>query len=102
MSAIIKPISAPKASGSNIIERLRERVEDSDALSTLVAVFDQAMISGTNFVTAIIIGRCCGAETLGIYSLVAAAMAMVIGLQDQLITAPYVLCLLYTSDAADE
>ncbi len=91
MSAIIKPISAPKASGSNIIERLRERVEDSDALSTLVAVFDQAMISGTNFVTAIIIGRCCGAETLGIYSLVAAAMAMVIGLQDQLITAPYVL-----------
>jgi len=57
----------------------------------MVAVADQGMISGTNFVAAIIIGRSCGAEVLGLYSLVASAMAMIVGLQDQLVTAPYVL-----------
>lgn len=67
------------------------RIESSDLICSLLAVFDQGMISGTNFVTAILIGRCCGAETLGIYSLVAAAIAMIVGIQDQLITAPYVL-----------
>lgn len=70
---------------------LLQRLRESDTASSLLAVFDQAMISGTNFVTAVLIGRCCGAESLGIYSLVAAALAMTIGLQDQLITAPFVL-----------
>lgn len=68
-----------------------QRIRESDTASSLLAVFDQAMISGTNFVTAVLIGRCCGAESLGLYSLVASALAMTIGLQDQLITAPYVL-----------
>lgn len=67
------------------------RVKDSHALSSLLAIADQGMISGTNFVSAIVIGRCCGAETLGLFALVASAMAMIIGIQDQLITAPYVL-----------
>lgn len=68
-----------------------QRVRGSDLACSLLAIFDQAMISGTNFVTAVLIGRCCGAESLGLYSLVAAALAMTIGLQDQLITAPFVL-----------
>lgn len=72
-------------------QRSIARIESSDLICSLLAVFDQGMISGTNFVTAILIGRCCGAETLGIYSLVAAAIAMIVGIQDQLITAPYVL-----------
>ena len=72
-------------------QNLIARIESSDVICSLLAVFDQGMISGTNFVTAILIGRCCGAETLGIYSLVAAAIAMTVGVQDQLITAPYVL-----------
>ncbi len=70
---------------------LEARVRISHALSSLLAIADQGMISGTNFISAIIIGRCCGAETLGLFALVASAMAMVIGIQDQLITAPYVL-----------
>lgn len=74
-----------------LLAKLRQKVESSDGLSSLLGVFDQAMISGTNFVTAVVIGRCCGADTLGIYSLIASAMAMIIGVQDQLLTAPYVL-----------
>ena len=70
---------------------LESRVKDSHALSSMLAITDQALISGTNFVTAVIIGRCCGAETLGLFALIASAMAMTIGIQDQLITAPYVL-----------
>ncbi|MEP3479808.1 MAG: hypothetical protein ABJZ55_11220 [Fuerstiella sp.] len=70
---------------------LLDKIRESDLASSLLAIFDQAMISGTNFLTAVLIGRCCGAESLGIYSLVAAALAMTIGLQDQLITAPFVL-----------
>lgn len=70
---------------------LLQKVRESDLACSLLAIFDQAMISGTNFVTAVLIGRCCGAESLGLYSLVAAALAMTIGLQDQLVTAPFVL-----------
>ena len=67
------------------------RVEDSNLLSSLLAIVDQGMISGTNFLMAVVVGRCCGAETLGLYSLVASAIAMLMGIQEQLITAPYVM-----------
>lgn len=83
--------SLPVDSGSEERPRLLERLRDSDAFSSLLAITDQAMISGTNFVTAVLVGRCCGEESLGLYSLVAAALAMTIGVQDQLITAPYIL-----------
>lgn len=70
---------------------LARRVEDSTMLSSLCAVADQAIISGTSFVTAVVIGRCCGGGTLGVYALVTSALAILTGIQDQLITAPYVL-----------
>ena len=96
MSTISETLSAGQPVRAQLplaeqFQKLRSRVEGSDLLSSLLAVFDQAMISGTNFVTAVIVGRSCGAEALGLYSLVASALAMVIGVQDQLITAPYVL-----------
>lgn len=87
----ITPASNTTTNKTSWLQNVAARIEDSNIVCSLVAVFDQAMISGTNFVTAIIVGRCCGAETLGIYSLVAAAIAMIVGVQDQLITAPYVL-----------
>lgn len=70
---------------------LSDRIEDSSGLSSLCAIADQGLISGTNFVTAVVIGRCCGAGTLGLYALVTSGLAMVVGIQDQLVTAPYVL-----------
>ncbi|MEZ6123933.1 MAG: lipopolysaccharide biosynthesis protein [Planctomycetaceae bacterium] len=72
------------------LKKLVLRFQTSEGLSSLLAVFDQGMISGTSFVSAILIGRACGAEILGIFSLVASALAMMVGVQDQLITAPYV------------
>lgn len=96
MSVTLPILSAESSSDSdkpkvNRLTAMETRVRDSHFWSSVLAIADQAMISGTNFVTAIIIGRSCGAETLGLYVLIASAMAMVIGAHDQLITAPYVL-----------
>lgn len=95
--SVTLPISTTESSadsgtwGANWLSGLETRVKDSHLLSSMLAIADQGMISGTNFVTAVIIGRTCGAETLGLFALIASAMAMVIGAHDQLITAPYVL-----------
>ncbi|GAB5439998.1 MAG: hypothetical protein Fues2KO_03470 [Fuerstiella sp.] len=70
---------------------LRQRIADSNLLSSLVAIADQAIVSGTNFVTAVLIGRCCGADQLGVYSLIVSTLALLYGFQEQLITAPYVM-----------
>ncbi|MDA1015930.1 MAG: lipopolysaccharide biosynthesis protein [Planctomycetota bacterium] len=47
------------------------------------------MISGTNFVTAVMIGRCCDNGELGVYYLVLTGVFFLLGLQEQLISAPY-------------
>jgi O-antigen/teichoic acid export membrane protein len=96
MSTIVTTLPAgsiddAKAAQDGWLARFQTYVHSSDVAASTLAVFDQAMISGTNFVTAVIIGRCCGAETLGLFSLIAAAMAMIVGVHDQLVTAPYVL-----------
>lgn len=88
--AAVPPLTSAERSQSRI-QRFAERVENSDGLSSLLAIFDQGMISGTNFLTAIVIGRCCGADTLGLYALIASAIALLLGVQEQLITAPYVM-----------
>lgn len=90
LPSICSTSTAEQPSRTGWFAKLSARVENSDGLSSLLAIFDQGMISGTNFVTAVIIGRCCGAEALGLYALVASAIAMTIGVQDQLVTAPYV------------
>ncbi|MCR9197556.1 MAG: lipopolysaccharide biosynthesis protein [Planctomycetaceae bacterium] len=76
---------------AGMLAGLRRRLESSDAMASLCAVADQALISGTSFVTAVAVGRSCGAETLGLYTLIVAAVAMLIGIADQLITAPYMM-----------
>lgn len=76
---------------TGLLAALHARLESSDALASLCAVADQALISGTSFVTAVAVGRCCGAESLGLYTLIVAAVAMTVGLADQLITAPYMM-----------
>lgn len=96
MSAVLHDVAAvPPADSAkqpeSLLLRLTARVENSDSLSSLLAIFDQGMISGTNFLTAVIVGRCCGAETLGTFSLVASALALLLGVQEQLITAPYMI-----------
>lgn len=54
-----------------------------------VSLLDQAIVSGTNFVTTIIIGRAAGETELGLYSLGFTVVVLLLGAQEALITLPY-------------
>lgn len=55
----------------------------------LLSVFDQAIVSGTSFVTVVIIGRMTSPDELGLYYLTLSIVLVMLGIQEQLITAPY-------------
>lgn len=54
-----------------------------------LSIFDQAVVSGTNFVTSVVIGRAVGAEGLGVYSLALSVVLLARAVQEQLVAAPY-------------
>jgi O-antigen/teichoic acid export membrane protein len=54
-----------------------------------VALADQALVSGTNFLTALLVGRVAGTEELGIYSLGFTLIVFALCFQDALIASPY-------------
>lgn len=55
-----------------------------------LAIADQAVVSGTNFATSILLGWS-GRSELGIYYLALSLLVFLRGVQEQLITAPYVI-----------
>ena len=55
-----------------------------------IALLDQLLVSGTNFLTALLVGRLCGPEELGFYSLGFSIAIVVLGLQESLIVSPYI------------
>lgn len=59
------------------------------ARSGVLALLDQAVVSGTNFLTIVLVGRTCGQEQLGFYSLGFTVLVLVAAAQESLITAPY-------------
>ncbi|HEY1598086.1 MAG TPA: lipopolysaccharide biosynthesis protein [Pirellulales bacterium] len=55
----------------------------------VLSVADQAIVSGTSFLTAAIIARACTTEQLGLYYLTMSLVLILTGIQEQVITAPY-------------
>ena len=55
----------------------------------LLALADQAVVSGTGFVTTIAIGRACGKPGLGIYALGMSIVLLAIAAQQSLISAAH-------------
>jgi hypothetical protein len=55
----------------------------------LLSIFDQALVSGTSFVSAAIIGRTTAPDDLGLYYLVLSIVTIVSAIQDNAISAPY-------------
>jgi O-antigen/teichoic acid export membrane protein len=55
----------------------------------LLSVMDQALVSGTSFVTTLLIGRTCSRETLGLFALAISLIALARAIQEQLVSAPY-------------
>ncbi|HEX5102882.1 MAG TPA: lipopolysaccharide biosynthesis protein, partial [Pirellulaceae bacterium] len=56
-----------------------------------LSVFDQAVVSGTSFVTAVILARQCPREELGVYYLALSLIFFVRGIQEQIVCAPYMI-----------
>jgi O-antigen/teichoic acid export membrane protein len=54
------------------------------------ALVDQAVKSGSNFLTAVVIGRFCGLDQLGVYALAFALLVFLAVVQESLIWTPYI------------
>jgi O-antigen/teichoic acid export membrane protein len=57
-----------------------------------LAVVDQAVVSGTSFLTTVLVGRWCGAGELGVYSLGCTLLVTWACVQESLIALPYTIC----------
>ncbi len=86
-----KPAEAASAAGKigSLVIRLRRVLTDSLVQKGMLSVCDQAVVSGTSFVTSVVIGRFCGKDDLGVYYLALSVVLMLRGIQEQLISAPY-------------
>ena len=67
-----------------------EMVSDAKTRKDMSALADQAVVSATNFFTGVIIGRTCAKEQLGLYMLGFTIVLFVTGIQQALISTPYV------------
>jgi O-antigen/teichoic acid export membrane protein len=56
-----------------------------------LSVFDQAIVSGASFATSVLLGRCAPREELGVYYLAISVVFFVRGIQEQLVSAPYMI-----------
>ena len=56
---------------------------------TFVALLDQAVVSGTNFLVAAAVGRFCGVEQLGFYALGFSLLILMLSVHEGLILTPY-------------
>lgn len=59
------------------------------ASQSLLSIFDQAVVSGTSFLTAAIIGRLTAPDELGLYYLVLSIVIVGAAIQDSAVSAPY-------------
>lgn len=82
------PMETPAAAPTSWFARLWF---DADLRRSLLSVFDQGIVSGTNFVTSVLIGRLCSQSELGVYYLALSVWVFVRGVQDQLVLAPYMI-----------
>lgn len=57
--------------------------------SYLLALLDQAVVSGTSFATSVCVGRAAGADELGAYALGFTLVVLVAGVQESLVSIPY-------------
>jgi O-antigen/teichoic acid export membrane protein len=81
----MKPsISQTNDSRSPLIPRKESLVSKS-----VLSLLDQSIVSGTSFLTTIIIGRFCGADELGKYALAMTIVVLASNLQTAVFTSPY-------------
>ncbi len=79
---IRQPISRGASSGWQLFRTILSR-------RPTLALIDQAIVSGTNVLTTIIIGRYCGSADLGLFALATSILVFAGGTQTSLVSTPY-------------
>jgi O-antigen/teichoic acid export membrane protein len=84
MYQLRRPLSIPPTA-----TRFLTSISSGPRLEGLLSLFDQSVVSGVAFLTTVLIGRWCGTEELGVYSLGFTAVVVMTNAQAALVTAPY-------------
>jgi len=87
--AVTRPHASSSVSGA-VITWLRKTFGVTARKGTL-ALIDQLVVSGTNFLTTVIVGRACGADELGIYALGFTLVLLTACVHESLVSTPYVI-----------
>lgn len=84
--------AAPALGGAGRLARgLRQLAASPLLKSSSLSVFDQAIVSGTSFATSVILGRCALRDELGVYYLALSVVFFARGIQEQLVSVPYMI-----------
>src|SRR5437879_3484327 len=70
---------------------LRQLAASSVLRSSGLSVLDQAVVSGTSFATSVLLGRFTSQQELGVYYLALSVIYFARGVQEQLVSAPYMI-----------
>ena len=79
-----EPVDSP-----SLRERFTAIALRPETREAALSIVDQAVVSGTNFVTSVMICRAAGVEGLGVYSLALSVVLLARAIQEQLVAAPY-------------
>lgn len=83
------PAPAEPATATGMLAAFRSTLDRSPLAKTCTSMFDQALVSGTSFVTSILLGRYCSKSELGVYYLALTIVLIMRGVQAELVTAPF-------------
>lgn len=89
-SSLLQSVDRPLPDGLADAQPVTTEKLRRDGRLGVLAIFDQCLYSGTNFLTTIVIGRLAGASELGAYTLAFSITVLLISLQRSLLVAPYV------------
>ena len=83
---------APAAGGLNRFARGLQQLVTSPLLQKSgLSVLDQGVVSGTSFATSVLLGRFTSQKELGVYYLALSVVYFARGVQEQLVSAPYMI-----------
>lgn len=72
-----------------VLSRAVARMRLLAARRGVLAVGDQAIVSATNFATSVLLGRLCAESELGVYFLALSTFYFIRGIQEQVLSGPY-------------
>jgi O-antigen/teichoic acid export membrane protein len=88
-------MNPPLGRAARTLAVARARVQNMAASPLLqksgLSVLDQAIVSGSSFATSVILGRCSSREELGAYYLALSIVFFARGVQEQVVSAPYMI-----------